>query len=82
MRSHNKGNYWCGTDTAKTVPLANYFRVFRNRKTFEERRQKAGEWAEFHMRLYPKNTIPADVGKVEVQIPSDFDIPNGGQKIC
>ena len=34
------------------------------------------------MRLYPKNIIPKDVGKVEVQIPTDFDIPNGGEKIC
>lgn len=64
------------------MPLINYFRVYDNRETFEERRQKAGQWAEFHMRLYPKNIIPNDVGKVEIQIPTEFDIPNGGKKIC
>jgi hypothetical protein len=74
----DKGRSWVGAN----VPVANYFRVVRNRLTFEERRQKAGEWAELHMRLYPLNVYPADISKVEIQIPSTYDIPNGGENIC
>jgi hypothetical protein len=75
---HDKPRTWVG----KNVPVANYFRVFRNRETHEERRLLAGNWGELHLRIYPKNVIPADVGKVQVQLPTDYDIPNGGEKIC
>ena len=34
------------------------------------------------MRLYPKYPYPADISMVEIQIPSTYDIPNGGTKIC
>ena len=74
----NKGRFWVGEE----VPVANYFRVYRNRESFEERRQKTNEWAELHMRLYPKNVIPADDGIVEIHLSQDFDIPDGGSKIC
>ena len=76
---HDQGRSWVG---GTTPMVANYFRVVRNRKTFEERRQKAGEWAELHMRLYPKYYYPKDISKVEIQIPDTYDIPNGGTKIC
>lgn len=76
--AHDRPRTWVG----KNVPVANYFRVFRNRETHEERRLLAGGWGELHLRIYPKNVIPADVGKVEVQLPTDYDIPNGGTKIC
>jgi hypothetical protein len=76
--SDDKGRSWVGAN----VPVANYFRVVRNRLTYEERRQKAGEWAELHMRLYPLNVYPADISKVEIQIPASYDIPNGGENVC
>lgn len=75
---HDRPRTWVG----KTVPVANYFRVFRNRETFEERRLKAGMWGELHVRIYPKSVIPKDIGRVELQIPTDYDIPNGGTNIC
>jgi hypothetical protein len=74
----NKARFWVG----ETVPLTNYFRVFRNRETFEERRQLVNEWAELHLRVYPSQTIPADIGLVEVNLPQNYDIPDGGTKIC
>ena len=76
--SHDKPRTWVG----KNVPVTNYFRVFRNRETHLERTLEAGNWGELHLRIYPKSVIPADVGKVEVQLPTDYDIPNGGTKIC
>ena len=66
----------------ESVPLANYFRVFRNRKSFIERKQKINEWGELHLRIQPSNVIPEDQGVVEIQLPSDYDIADGGQKIC
>lgn len=69
---------WVG----KNIPVANYFRVFRNRESFEERKLKAGNWGELHVRIYPKSIIPADIGRVHLQIPTDYDVPNGGTKIC
>lgn len=75
----NQARVWVGNTTTK---LAHYFRVVRNRKTFEQRRQKEGEWAELHMRLWPKNVYPANISKVDIQIPQSYDIPNGGNKIC
>lgn len=72
--SHDRPRAWVG----KNVPVANYFRVYRGRKTHAERKLKAGNWGELHLRIYPKNVIPKDVGKVEVHLPSDYDVPNGG----
>lgn len=60
---HEQGRSWVGNNQ---TTLAHYFRVVRNRKTFEERRQKQGEWAELHLRLYPRNDYPKDISKVEI----------------
>lgn len=78
----DKGRTWVGQSNPTFPYLAHYFRPVRNRLTFEDRRQQAGDWAELHMRLYPKNIYPADISKVEIQIPSTYDIPNGGTNIC
>ena len=77
--SDDQGRSWVGN---QTTTRAHYFRVVRNRLTFLERKQKQGEWAELHMRLYPKNTYPADISKVEIQIPQSYDVPNGGTQVC
>lgn len=74
----NQARSWVG----ETVPVTNYFRVFRNHFSFEERRQSVGQWAELHMRVYPADVIPADVGLVQVQLPSTYSIPDGGTNIC
>ena len=76
------GRTWVGIK-----PFPNLFRVFRNVETFEERRAKKNEYAEIHMRMIPKVVIPVTKeggteGRVEIWMPNEYEIPNGGTKIC
>lgn len=34
------------------------------------------------MRIITKKTVPPSTGKIEIWMPSEFDIPNGGDVIC
>ena len=74
------GNIWVGHHPNMTTP--NLFRIWRNLKSFEDRRQGTNEWAEIHVRYMTKYPLPKDTGKMEIQLPGTFDIPNGGTNIC
>ena len=74
----SRPRYWVG----EVVPVGNFFRVFTNRQTHYERRQAESQWGELVVRLRTKNVLPANDGKIELHLPSDYDIPNGGNNIC
>jgi len=76
-RGNADGQTWVGI-----LPITNYFRVFRNTISHENRRAAEGEWAEVHVRVQTKNAVPPNSGRVEVWLPTEFDIPNGGDIIC
>lgn len=71
------GRIWVGV-----LPQSSYFRVYRNSRSFEERRAQKDEYAEINMRLYNQVSLPATTGttnaRVEIWLPVDYDIPNGG----
>lgn len=71
------GSVWVGI---KTFP--NLFRVYINTVSFENRRAKQGQWAEIHLRLITKRDIPPNSGQIQVWLPDDYNIPNGGNTIC
>jgi hypothetical protein len=76
-RTNADGQTWIGI-----LPITNYFRVFRNTISHENRRAKENEWAEVHVRVQTKKDVPPNTGRAEIWLPNDFDIPNGGNIIC
>ena len=67
-------------------PYPNLFRVYRNTKSYDDRKAELGDHAEMDIRLIPKTTLPSTTGSnsawVEIWMPNNFDIPNGGTTIC
>lgn len=79
-----------GSSDAKTwvgvKPFPNLFRVYRNTVSYYDRKASLGDYAEVNVRLIPKTVLPSTTGStsawVEVWMPNNFDIPNGGTVIC
>ena len=67
-------------------PFPNLFRVYRNKVSYYNRKASLGQYAEVDIRLIPKTTLPSTAGGtsawVEVWMPNNFDIPNGGTAVC
>ena len=68
------------------LPFPNLYRVYRNTISFQNRKAQNGDYAEVHTRLIPKTVLPPTTGStsawVEIWMPTDFDIPNGGTALC
>lgn len=68
------------------VPYPNLFRVYRNTQSFESRRAQTNDYAEVQMRMIPKNPHPqtddVESTRVEIWMPLQYDIANGGNVIC
>ncbi|EGR29559.1 hypothetical protein IMG5_153310 [Ichthyophthirius multifiliis] len=77
-----EGSTWVGD----FVPFPNLFRVYRNTVSFQDRRASTNDYAEVHMRIIPKKTHPqtddSNKTQIEIWMPIEFDIPNGGQRVC
>jgi len=76
-RTNLDGTTWVGVK-----PFPNLFRVYRNTKSFENRRAKEGEYGEIDMRLVTKRDIPPGSGNIQIWLPEEYNIPNGGDAIC
>ena len=68
------------------LPYPNLFRVYRNTVGYRNRKASLGDYAEVDIRLIPKTVLPptqaSNSAWVEVWMPDNFDIPNGGTSIC
>lgn len=68
------------------LPFPNLYRVYRNTISFQNRKAQNGDYAEVQTRLIPKTVLPPTTGSisawVEIWMPTDFDIPNGGTALC
>ena len=79
--NNNDAVTWVGAK-----PFPNLFRVYRNAESYYNRQASLGQYAEVDIRLIPKTTLPATTGSnsawVQIWMPNDYDIPNGGTAVC
>ena len=77
QNGNSDGRTWIGVK-----PFPTLFRVYRNTESFYDRLAKEGEWGEIDMRLITKKDIPAGSGSIQIWLPDEYNIANGGDAVC